>query len=355
MITFKFYPSILLFLLLSCASPAMAAKNQYKEWFPQWSPHFSQIMTDNCSTEYQEYLTGHSPPNYKSYLNDLVDNCILGVAEETLKANMQSAGVLLGLTPTILSLVGSSTAETALLSLRRPFLAFFLAAGSPSVNPIRAFEYHDPIAALGNRNGHVRIASKHTSCWQRAGIAAAEYALGMAAVANVAELGYRLGIRSVLAFAAPETFLQLLWTFTAILIHLCGCIVLRLQVEVVHELRSRKEPLVKRLQRWMAVEFSPCVFHGPTHLRWKQESYSFLIISWWTSTGTVMHIVFGTLVLSGTLFVSTQDATTVIVRYFASALMCRAVLMYELAGMRYASTIADDVIEESEVFQDLKK
>lgn len=312
-------------------------------------------MTYNCSTEYQEYLTGRSPPNYKSYLTDLVDNCILGVAEETLKANMQSAGVLLGLTPTILTLVGSSTAETALLSLRRLLLAFFLTAGSPSVNPIRAFEYHDPIVTLRNRRGHVRVASEHASCWQRAGIVAAEYALGMAAVANVAELGYRLGIRSVLAFAAPEMFLQLLWTFVATLVHLCGCIALRLQVKVVQEPSRRTEPLLKRLQRWLAVEFSPCVFHGPMHLQWKQESYSFLIISWCTSTATVIHIVFGTLVFASTLFVSTQDATTVIVRYFASALVCRIVLMYELAGMRYASTIVDDVVEESEISQRLKK
>lgn len=53
----------------------------------------------------------------------------------------------------------------------------------------------------------------------------------------------------------------------------------------------------------------------------------------------MLHIVFGTLVFSGILFISTQDATAVVARFFASALVCRLVMMYELAGIREATDV----------------
>jgi hypothetical protein len=70
---------------------------------------------------------------------------------------MASAGVLLGLTPTILAAVGSSTDETAVLFTlsKRPLLAIFLAGGSPAVFPMRSFEYQDPIKLLRERRGRV--------------------------------------------------------------------------------------------------------------------------------------------------------------------------------------------------------
>ena len=46
------------------------------------------------------------------------------------------------------------------------------------------------------------------------------------------------------------------------------------------------------------------------------------------------HWIFGTLVFSSTLFIGTLDAFGVIARYLASALICRMVLLVELAGMR---------------------
>ena len=46
------------------------------------------------------------------------------------------------------------------------------------------------------------------------------------------------------------------------------------------------------------------------------------------------HWIFGTLVFSSTLFIGTLDALGVIARYLASALVCRMILLVELAGIR---------------------
>jgi len=46
------------------------------------------------------------------------------------------------------------------------------------------------------------------------------------------------------------------------------------------------------------------------------------------------HWISGTLVFSSTLFIGTLDAVAVIARYLASALLCRMILLVELAGMR---------------------
>ena len=59
-------------------------------------------------------------------------------------------------------------------------------------------------------------------------------------------------------------------------------------------------------------------------------------MSWVTATGTAVIIVYGTLVFSSLMFISTQDATIIVARYLVSALICRAVLIAELNGMRSA-------------------
>jgi hypothetical protein len=46
---------------------------------------------------------------------------------------------------------------------------------------------------------------------------------------------------------------------------------------------------------------------------------------------------------SSLLFISVQDAVSVVGRYFVSAMICRAIVAFELAGMRKASMVQDPV------------
>ncbi len=50
--------------------------------------------------------------------------------------------------------------------------------------------------------------------------------------------------------------------------------------------------------------------------------------------GTVMHTVFGALIMSSLLFFSVVDSVTIVGRYAASTIACRTVLRFELAGIR---------------------
>jgi hypothetical protein len=59
------------------------------------------------------------------------------------------------------------------------------------------------------------------------------------------------------------------------------------------------------------------------------------------------HIIFGTLTFSSLLFISVRDAVTVIGRYLASLLLCRAILTYELACLRDRPSQLDSSRPES--------
>jgi len=56
--------------------------------------------------------------------------------------------------------------------------------------------------------------------------------------------------------------------------------------------------------------------------------------------------MFGTIWFSSILFISAGDALGVWARYAASAIICRTIMMYELAGMRETTTV-----DEKEEFE----
>jgi hypothetical protein len=64
------------------------------------------------------------------------------------------------------------------------------------------------------------------------------------------------------------------------------------------------------------------------------ETKTFLFSAWTLSMFTIFHINFGTLLFAITTFISSRDALTVVAKYIGSAVVCRIVLLYELAGLR---------------------
>lgn len=72
----------------------------------------------------------------------------------------------------------------------------------------------------------------------------------------------------------------------------------------------------------------------------KSDKLQSIIVSRLASTLTVIHIVFGTVTLAGTLFISSQDA--IAVARFLHLRPCVAILMYEISGMR------ESIVVESE-------
>src|SRR5271168_4649706 len=196
---------------------ATSAAVHFQHWYPQYRHVFESIMEEYCQTEYHGYLTEVAPKDYLSGTVTPVIDCILKNLNETRKSNMAAAAVLLGLLPTTLGLVGSTTMEVGLVALRRPLLAFLLAAGAPAVSPIRTFDYVDPKELLQKKPA----------------IALLQYVVAAAAVLNLATVSYELCIRTVCSFAPETAYEPALWAFLAVAVHLFGSWSVYLRVRIV--------------------------------------------------------------------------------------------------------------------------
>lgn len=319
---------------------------KYQHWFPQWRVTFTRILQDNCMAPYQDYLThGAYADRYDRTI--AVTDCILDNMRESEKMGMQAAAVLLGLTPTILGLVGSSTAETSILSLRRPVLSLILSVGSPSVHPLRSFEYWDPVRGILLRKPKEQSQQpvEERRNWGSIVISVLEYALALAAVTNVTELAHELETRTVCAFSGPSMFTQYVWTYTAAAIHIVGAITLRARLKDKATLPPGSTKLSQKIKTLVRTEITPCGAQVALNILWKPVILSHTILSWCTSTGTVLHVILGTVVCTSRLFISTQDALAVVARYIASALVCRIILVYELSRLRTTPEMLDGAEE----------
>jgi hypothetical protein len=136
--------------LLQHASPG-AAQSSFRRWYPQYGQMFQRTLETTCAPEYDAWVqSNYSIIQDPKHVGDgtltpgeTVVQCILDSTSDFVKANMASAGVLLGITPFALSVLGSSSEESALLYVisRRPLLTSLLLAGAPVVTALRPFEY----------------------------------------------------------------------------------------------------------------------------------------------------------------------------------------------------------------------
>jgi hypothetical protein len=329
---------------------ASAARNQFKKWYPEYGFIFDHILHTNCTKEYDTYLYAtknishvdrYTGGSWTNQLAQPVVNCILGCTSQFIMSDTSSAQVLLGLTPSMLAVLGPSTEETSLLFVigRRPFLALCIAAGSPAVFPMRSFDNKDPIGLLKDREGRLRPPPLNQI---RAPIVMAlEYLVVIAAIANIATLGKELGVQVVCSFAPHLTYLVLLWAFLILIIHGSGSIALLLRARVSCERSSNT------ILRWIRIQFTPFEKQRPINVNLIPETYWFTFFSWFTAILTVCHVIYGTLTFSSMLFISVRDSLSVIGRYFVSVMCCRIVLMYELAALRDSFNVSN--VDGSEV------
>ena len=330
--------------------------DQFKYWFPQYSSLFQSVMVNNCSALYHQYVIQNvtlvaeqEAPNGLSVLTAPLITCILNNVTEAGKANMAAAGVLLGLSPTFLALLGSSTIETAAISVvaHRPLLTLCLALGSPVVSPLRLFNTPD-IKAMLRKSTAKTDEQIHFHEFQRGtglAVAAIEYLLALAAIANVANVSYQLGIQTISSTFSETTYTPLLWAFAPGVVHLGGTLSLHLRIRVVAPVHepdvARTRPSAgfwSRWRRFLALEFSTAGSHKAPLVEFRGErwtDYAFLFVSWLTAFATVLVMVFGTMLLSSVLFISARDAVNVILRYTASVVCCQLIVAYELAGLRH--------------------
>lgn len=245
---------------------------------------------------------------------------------------MASASLILGLLPTLLAVGGRpNTTEVGLLSLRRPFLAFMLGVGTPGITSIAASDHKSAIRMLQKEPDS--LDTPKLSRLSAIAIVALEYILACIAIGNVIYTSWQLGVSSVCSMAYDNTWLPLLWTCSAPFIYACGAfaIMLRIDFNIPQQATEQKAGMLKRLFRR---EMQLCSQQDQASVTFRQESYSFIFLSLLTSLLAIVHLAFGTVLLSSSLFVGTGDAFVITARYFASAAVCRVILMFEMNGMR---------------------
>lgn len=296
--------------LLAAVMPVVtsaAGNTRFVNFFPDFVDEFTRLRDDQCAALWAIQQTEGAYTN-DGNCNELL-SCILENTTEAIKANMASGTVALGLAPTILTLLGSTTGETALLSRRRPLLAFLLACGSPAVNPLPTFVYENPLEALKAREG--RLAPSHVTAappWQSVLIVAVEYLFAAAAIVNIMTVTYYTGKWTINAISCDIIYMPILWVLLAPANHLHGMLALWLRTEVVVD-GDRKFQLgwsPEDLRKWLVAhaqhEFTPCARHDKLVLRWKNETYLYVAISWWTSFFNTVHLLYETIAFSSLIF-----------------------------------------------------
>ena len=347
--------------------------DQFQSWYPQFRPQLQATLVQHCSAQYHAYVTGNftaaealatADGEYPQFIKDtvrLVDpvmNCLLRYMSDTSKANMASAGVLLGLMPTMFATIGSTIAETAMISLvaERPLLALLLAAGSPAVAPLRPFEYPEPNKLM--KPQYQGAAGYEFPRYKRKGriaVVALEYAFAAVAVANTATVSYDLGVKAIFSHWAETTLDPLLWAFLTVPIHILGCVSFWLLIktrrpEIADQGVSNRTR--RRMQVWLKNEFTPSANHVPPSVTRTKSTAQFLLLSWALQLSIVVYLFYGTLAFSSILFVGATDAPSIAARYLASVVVCRAIVSYEIAGLRQAYALHHDNVAPPVVISD---
>lgn len=331
---------LLLTTIFAIHVPSVSASMQhFQQWYSEWGFIFDRIVHENCSSEYALFLRGSmswaewyrtvrwiGSGSRAASVVPLTD-CILRHSSEYIKTGMAAANVILGLTPTILAYLGSGVDEISMLSVcgRRPLLALLLSAGSPSVTPLRLFEYKIWTEALDRRPGRLKL--QFFNFYVEVLIWVIEHVAAVAAIANVVTLGYELGTRVVLVFYPQSTYLVLLWIILGIIPHLMSATALKLRIKIE---TSARDEAVCSLKSWIV----PWETKGTVKFLVSQESLLCAGLSAVVSIFIALHIILGTLVFSSMLFISVRDCIPVLGRFLASLIICRIVLIYELARLR---------------------
>ncbi|KAI1495825.1 hypothetical protein F5X99DRAFT_102901 [Biscogniauxia marginata] len=89
-------------------------------------------------------------------------------------------------------------------------------------------------------------------------------------------------------------------------------------------------------------ELMPCRFQHDIRLAWLPKRKVVDAMMWVVYTGVVIHILVGTLTLSGLLFISATDAVRIVERFVGGAIVCKWIFMSELDGIPKTTIFSDE-------------
>ncbi|KAI1780136.1 hypothetical protein F4818DRAFT_401936 [Hypoxylon cercidicola] len=340
--------------------------SQFTTWFPNSGGILNNVSTGVCNLTLRDYRAAFQAPRGSPEALKMLsicnrhEACVYAQLPPSVTLNYQGASILLGLTPMILSTLGPTIAELALLSTHRPILSLLISLGAPVYWVIRAFEFHDPRDAA--RGG--RLVMGETSTSIAVLISAAQYVLAVMAAATVAFTMVETGRRTTLAWACTTPFAPLLWSSLAVLVNIVAA-ASSLVIKRASKPEDRKRNKTSRNSRercggrrvaskctftpfWEA--FCRVVGNETTICANREGRYEgenegevpmlamFLFVV--AECMSFFFFLFGTAVFSALQFVSFIDAfKRILAPLIGSTIVCRLILLLEIAGLRRTSGV----------------
>ncbi|PHH77332.1 hypothetical protein CDD82_3565 [Ophiocordyceps australis] len=310
---------------------------QYQHFFPGWGYILLRHLDHECRVPMANYRNSSFPDKAISYQ---VLDCLLRQFPEFRKAELSASAVVLGLIPAILQLLSPTSAETAMLGVRRPLLALLISASIASASPLRNGQYVGGAAELDRplpreTSGRVPFTllakSWQMSRWIPVIVSMVEYLIAGAAAANTAYRTYQLCLWTVCTFVPTQAFLPAMWHVGAFSIHLLGWF------GALIRFRSRPKERRCWATRWLRMEVVPSAWATNFSIKKRGGSATEYVLY---MTDFVMYVLvplqifYGSIILSSLVFVSVFDAVSLVCWYSLSTITCRAILLYEFAGMR---------------------
>lgn len=289
--------SVLLYVTTAAAFRRDFDTTRFDRFFPIHRRVFTAIRDGPCRQLYLQKKAG------EVVCIALLD-CMLEHTRESIKGDIASGVIALGLTPTILTFLGSNTAETGLLSRRRPLLAFLIALGAPSVSPIKTFDYPDPMVDLEQHNTRQMRFQLKTGTKQAALVTCLQYILVLGAVANVYAVCFYMASWTINTISCDTIHLPLVWAGASAGVHIFAVWSISLSVVTQNKPQERQSYSVM-FSQLVKHELAPCLTHRKLKLERKPESGLYIVVAWFLSVFTVVHTLYGTIAFSSIQFIGT--------------------------------------------------
>lgn len=360
---------LVLLTMVVWTEPSLASMRTAKlrVWFPTDGDTWEKIAQGPCAASIARFHAGDrslSPAPCAAALD-----CILDNTSESGKSNLGNAQVLLGLTPTILSLFGSNVAELAVLGWRRPWLTLLLSLGAPAFQMQSFFTVLEATPILGQRimieNQPRPILVTEYYHWLKnvqkqgpGGVVLAKlcyiapYILALASIANTVATSLYLDLRAVVGFRCGAIYMPLAWgligIFPATLAMLAAWRQYGIHKPSLWPWKRNGEAARDdgvAPQSWSVWATKSMYGQHRRRGQWLSD-----VIFSAAALAAILQLIYGTSMLSAMTPVFFWDALPIITRYAASSIVCRAVVLVELELMRLE--LQDDGLGEGAQQQD---
>ena len=136
-------------------------------------------------------------------------------------------------------------------------------------------------------------------------------------------------------------FLPATWILVGVATHIFGAFIFAIFKTRSDRTYSRKSLSVLDWVEWARKQFSPARQADNVQSIYLPCSWQELLLCWFTGVLSAINLVWGSMVFSSLLFISIKDAFFIVLRFMASAIVCRAIARYEICAIRGAPPQSD--------------